>query len=199
MANKPNRHESKYFNTARLMNEALILLLAQKEYAYITVKDLCQKAGVNRSTFYLHYETMDDLLSETLAYKTEQFRKRFFESETEDSAAEPLRDKMLISPKYLYPYLDFLRENQKLYLSAIRQSTLFSADAYTRNALKEIIYPILAEYNVDPSEQKYMLAYYVSGVHALVLEWVKGGCKEDNEYICNALRKYIFNKNEENA
>ena len=50
-----NRSESKYFNTARLMDDALIDLLSEKEFEYITVKEICEKAGVNRSTFYLHY------------------------------------------------------------------------------------------------------------------------------------------------
>lgn len=43
-----NKNESKYFNC-------------------------CEKAGVNRSTFYLHYETLGDLLSESVEYVNEQF------------------------------------------------------------------------------------------------------------------------------
>ena len=46
-----NKSESKYFNTALLMDEALIQLLEVKDYEYITVKEICEKAGVNRSTF----------------------------------------------------------------------------------------------------------------------------------------------------
>ena len=46
-----NKFESKYQNTARLMDEALILLLEDKDFEYITVKEICRKAGVNRSTF----------------------------------------------------------------------------------------------------------------------------------------------------
>ena len=46
-----NRQESKYQYTASLMDEALLLLLEQKDYDAITVKVVCQKAGVNRSTF----------------------------------------------------------------------------------------------------------------------------------------------------
>ena len=57
-----NRQESKYLATASLMDEALLLLLEQKDFDRITVKELCQKAGVNRTTFYLHYENMGDLL-----------------------------------------------------------------------------------------------------------------------------------------
>ena len=52
-----NKSESKYYNTALLMDEALLLLLEKKDYDYITIKEICEKAGVNRSTFYLHYET----------------------------------------------------------------------------------------------------------------------------------------------
>lgn len=66
MGSSMNKHESKYFNTALLMNEALIRSLDKKDYEYITVKEICDIAGVNRSTFYLHYETMEDLLLETI-------------------------------------------------------------------------------------------------------------------------------------
>ena len=40
-----NRQESKYFNTASLFDEALIFLLEQKDIEYITVKEICEKAG----------------------------------------------------------------------------------------------------------------------------------------------------------
>ena len=54
--------------SSSLMVEALLLLLEKKEYDVITVKEICKKAGVNRSTFYLHYNTKDDLLAETMKY-----------------------------------------------------------------------------------------------------------------------------------
>ena len=61
-----NKNESKYFNTALKMNDALISLLASKDFEYITIKDICEKAGVNRSTFYLHYSNTSDLLEEVI-------------------------------------------------------------------------------------------------------------------------------------
>ena len=57
-----NRSESKYFSTAVRMDNAFLELIEEKEFAYITVKEICEKAGVNRSTFYLHYETIGELL-----------------------------------------------------------------------------------------------------------------------------------------
>lgn len=53
------KSESKYFATAAKMDEAF---LEKKDFAYITVKEIYAAAGVNRSTFYLHYETINDLL-----------------------------------------------------------------------------------------------------------------------------------------
>ena len=42
-----NKQESKYFYTASLFDDALIELLEKKDINYITIKELCDKAGVN--------------------------------------------------------------------------------------------------------------------------------------------------------
>ena len=76
-----NKSESKYFNTALRMDEALIALLEKKDLEFITVKELCQLAGVNRSTFYLHYETVADLLSETVEMINQRFLSYFPQNE----------------------------------------------------------------------------------------------------------------------
>ena len=68
-----NKSESKYFATAAKMDEAFLTLLEKKDFGYITVKEICEAAGVNRSTFYLHYETIADLLSESVSHMNEQF------------------------------------------------------------------------------------------------------------------------------
>ena len=68
-----NRSESRYFATAARMDEAFLTLLAKKDFEYITIKEICEVAGVNRSTFYLHYETMSDLHSESVGRMNEQF------------------------------------------------------------------------------------------------------------------------------
>ena len=72
-----NKNESKYFNTAAIMDEALLQILETKDYEYISVKEVCARAGVNRSTFYLHYESMDDLLNETIEMINNKFHASF--------------------------------------------------------------------------------------------------------------------------
>lgn len=68
-----NKNESKYFNTAVKMDAALMSLLEKKDFEYITVKEVCAEAGVNRSTFYLHYENTRDLLEESIRTYAETF------------------------------------------------------------------------------------------------------------------------------
>ena len=58
--------DSKYFYTASLMNQALLQLLEKKDLEFITVTEITKKAGVNRSTFYLHYENVYELFEETV-------------------------------------------------------------------------------------------------------------------------------------
>lgn len=78
-----NKQESKYFDTAHFFDEALINLLNEKDIDYITVKEICKTAGFNRSTFYLHYETIYDLLNETIEYVNQKFID-YFDDQNED-------------------------------------------------------------------------------------------------------------------
>ena len=72
-----NKNESKYFNTAVKMNMALIEILKTKPFEFITVSEICKKAEVNRSTFYLHYENTKDLLEETIRNMMDNFVSYF--------------------------------------------------------------------------------------------------------------------------
>ncbi|OZG69437.1 TetR/AcrR family transcriptional regulator [Bifidobacterium eulemuris] len=48
--------------TRQAMRDALMELLADRSLAQISVKQLCERADVNRSTFYAHYDSLEDLL-----------------------------------------------------------------------------------------------------------------------------------------
>lgn len=50
--------------TKSVLQKALLTLLERTPIGKITIKDLCEEAGLNRGTFYLHYNSPDDLLKE---------------------------------------------------------------------------------------------------------------------------------------
>src|SRR5262245_10990601 len=49
--------------TEKLLLSALIELTVQKGFAAVTVSDLTKEAGINRATFYRHYQDKFDLLN----------------------------------------------------------------------------------------------------------------------------------------
>ncbi len=187
-----NKSESKYFNTAVLMDEALLQLLQKKDFDYITIKEICIKAGVNRSTFYLHYENLNDLLEESLTYIYSKFTEKYDGVAIDASKLKscPIEELYLISPQYIIPYLSFLKDNKKLFMSAISRPNIFKIPRSFDENYKAIFEPILERFNVPPTERKFIIMFYISGMHAIIVEWLKGGCKEDMEFIADLLIKY---------
>ena len=60
MANEDTRVQF----TKKILKDSLLKLLNDKPIIKITIKELCEAAGLNRGTFYLHYATPNDLLIE---------------------------------------------------------------------------------------------------------------------------------------
>lgn len=48
--------------TKEAVFNAVLELLVEKDASKITVLELCKKADINKSTFYLHYKSIDDCL-----------------------------------------------------------------------------------------------------------------------------------------
>ena len=145
-----NKSESKYFNTALCMDEALISLLKVKDLEYITVKEICEKAGVNRSTFYLHYETIADLVNEAMETMNQRFMSYFADTKgiAEELNHTDLSNLVLITRDYLEPYLRFVSENKDLYRAAFRNPKEMQANVKYGYIKKYIVEPILKRFGV---------------------------------------------------
>ena len=50
--------------TKTAVKEAMLELLSQTPFNYITVSSLCREAGVGRATFYTHYTGLTDVIDE---------------------------------------------------------------------------------------------------------------------------------------
>ena len=189
-----NKNESKYFNTAILFDEALIYLLEKKDIEYITVKEICNKAGVNRSTFYLHYESINDLLDETMNYINKKFINYFDESTREfieKIKFASLKDLKLIERKYLNPYLNFIKENKKIFKASFHNPTGMSVYDKYIYLKKYVLMPILERFNVPKKEKNYLIAFYINGIIAIIREWIDKDCKDLIDDIENIIIKYV--------
>lgn len=192
-----NKSESKYFNTAIKMDEAFIELLEEKDFEYISVKEICERAGVNRSTFYLHYETIGDLLEESVSYMNERFLEYFNgngQSIVGRIDVADIKELYLVTPDYLRPYLEYIKEHQRVFLTAMKRSNaLRLADTYHR-MFTHVFSPIMDRLSVLEKEKKYLLSFYMNGILAVIKTWISGNCEDDIDFIVKIISERIHPK-----
>lgn len=192
-----NKSESRYFNTAVKFDRALLTLLEKKPFDYITVSELCAEAGVNRSTFYLHYENTCDLLQETTAYLMEDFMSVFpsdyngIRRKLETSTPDELN---FIHSQYLHPYLTYIRDNRRVFAAVLSHPATFRFESIFQKLFDDIFDPILDRFRYPAEDRKYIMMFYLNGLTAIVQEWLKDGCEKSVEEITQLIRCCIFGK-----
>ena len=192
-----NKSTSKYFNTAVRFDKALLSLLEKKPFEYITISEICEMAGVNRSTFYLHYENTGDLLKETTAFVLDDFSSYFpvdIENLTMKFTECNLQDLQFINETYLYPYLSFVKENQRVFSAVLSQPAAFDTNTIFQKLFDNIFNPILNRFRYPKDEQNYVMMFYLNGITAIITEWLKGGCKKSIEDISTIIHYCIYGK-----
>ena len=59
---KRSKDDRRVKYTKMVLKESLIKLLAKKDISQISIKEICEDADINRSTFYSHYSDQYDLM-----------------------------------------------------------------------------------------------------------------------------------------
>ena len=192
-----NKSESKYFNTAKKMDKALISLLEEKSFEYITVSEICKRAEVNRSTFYLHYENTVDLLNETARFLLDDFVSYFkgdvknITHKLQESALDELN---FISNEYLQPYLTYIKDHKSVFSTVLLHSVSFGFNEIFQRLYENIFNPILERYNYPTADRKYAMMFYLNGITAIVKEWLKDGCEKTIGEVSQIIYGCIFGR-----
>lgn len=162
------------------MDEALLDLLQNKDAEFITVKEICKKAGVGRSTFYLHYQGIPDLVKECSEYVNAKLFERFERSATDTIKAirtAPLDELVFVTDEYLKPYLEFVRDNRPIYRAMLANGHTLQARERFEGLAKHIIGPVLERFGYPSEQQAYVTSFYVHGLSAVVQDWIRSGCE----------------------
>ncbi len=192
-----NKSESKYFNTATKIDLALISLLKKKPLEYITVSEICKTAGVNRSTFYLHYETVGDLLNETARYLLDDFLA-YFAADTQSVALHlsncELDELLFICDKYLTPYFSYIKDHKEVFKVALEQNKILGFENVYKRMFEKIFDPILERFHYPTDIREYVMMYYLNGINAITLEWLKNGCDKSTAEISKIITICVYGK-----
>ncbi len=145
--------------TKRMLKEGLMRLLTEKTLDKITITELCQKAGINRTTFYRYYEVPRDVLME--------MQSEFFE-ETFGHFQKPLTindvEHFFVC---LYEHAELVKHFFK-YNSDTDWSKVF-AHIYKHFPQKMMT---KAFQNIDENSAKLLSTYLAGGAYFLARQWI---------------------------
>ena len=189
-----NKSESKYFNTAEKMDEAFLNLLDKKDFEYITVKEICEKAKVNRSTFYLHYETIGDLLAESIEHINNNFLNYMKQNSAEFISKikdRPKNELYLVTPKYLTPYLSYIKEHKRLFLTSLNNVAVLQLNEAYNQMFKYVLTPILDRFQISEKQCEYIVSFYIDGLMSIIKKWLENDCADSIEDIIKIMQKCV--------
>ena len=159
------------------MNQALLELLEKKDIEFITVTEITNKAGVNRSTFYLHYDNIDDLLEETISYINKEFIISFNSNTTPKINSK--ESAFLITDDQLIPYLNFCKKNKRILKLVHKKPNLFQSEKAYKKMYETIFYPAISQFLSDETHKIYKLEFFTQGIKGIIHKWMATDCKTD--------------------
>ncbi len=150
------------------LKKALLQLMKQKKLEEINVKELCIKAGVNRSSFYAHYQNINDIfneIKENISLELDQYLKLVTSSSSHQNVKEVING-ILLKIKEDKEFCDIV--------------VLSKIDTTFRN---EIFYNILMSAHVlnkhDSINKTYNDIFLVNGSIGIIYYWMENDFKED--------------------
>lgn len=165
----------KYQSTHKAIINALLELLEEKSIEHVTVAEICRRVHINRTTFYLHFDDIPAALEEIQRQVNGRFVQTF-------PGHKPGKEDFL-------RLFEHVRQNKGFYAAILSQgnrvsmqSLLFPAEAPT---------PDMAGLPVTDRtiEDEYEGEMFYAALTALVRRWLKRGCAESPEHMCEILQR----------
>lgn len=164
--------------TKQKMIGALIELCKYKPFDEITIKDICNKAGISRSTFYYNYDRKDDIFSDAF----EVMLMKLFDNKTNE-------EQYYYSDEYLRDCINMYDKFTGLLLALEKWDVL---DLITRTPLSRMN-GLFENSNDDIIKNHY--TYYVLFMtypyYYVLMSWIKKGKKESKEQMFEICKHFL--------
>lgn len=174
MERKTNRRTAE---TKKKLRSGLLELLKSKKISQITISEICEESGLNRTTFYLHYQNqqalLDDIKNELIGKVLAYFSDNTDTKNTIDNIVGALR---------------YVKSNKELFCILMRNRADDDFHKYFKENVK--VY-LLSRINIDQNNglSDYIIDFYVEGCVAAVEKWLLTDCKESEEKLANVGEK----------
>ncbi|MFQ9514853.1 MAG: TetR/AcrR family transcriptional regulator C-terminal domain-containing protein [Eubacterium sp.] len=168
--------------TKRALAQSLKELGATKILDKITVADITEHCGVNRQTFYYHFNDKYELLSWI-------YTQELFIPLTKDLSFENWGEKLIELFKYM-------KQQKKFFMNTIKSSNNFYAE-YLEKVLVELFNKAITELdisnNLGEKEQNIYARFFAYGLTGVIVDWTLKGMKEEEAEFSHTLQNMVFN------
>ncbi len=167
---KTEKTDRRILRTRDTLGDALFALMHEKSFDEITVQDVLDRAGVGRSTFYVHYRDKEDLFLSDV----EDFCERFASALKRQGA----------SAKRLLPVQEFfehIREVREFHAAIVRSGRVHDVLALARGFFARSIDERLQMAGVEMQPvRRSAQAHALAGSFFSLLDWwIDKGMKAD--------------------
>ena len=157
--------------TKEALAQALRQMMTVKPIDKVTVKDIVEICGVNRQTFYYHFDDVDDLLE----WVFEQDSDRVFPSVV-------VYDRWL---ENMMTYFDYLESNSAFTLNVYHSNSRLYMLRYLKERMAFCIRSfaeIASEgKNIDRQDFEFVVEFYANLAIGFIAQWMDAGMKLPRE------------------
>ena len=168
--------------TKRMLKEALIEMLKDKDIYHISIRELCDKADVNRTTFYKYYGSQFDLLTDM-----ENDLLLFISKILENNDGDTVRV-IAAACEYLEDNLEFARLIINNNIDPTFANKLFSMDAIKASSFRR---PYADK---GAAEQEYIYNFFTYGVFRMVCIWLNKDERESPREFAELVGQIVLNR-----
>ena len=173
------KFNQRFKETENHIKSQLLLLLAEKPVEKISVREICERAHINRSSFYLHFQDIYALLEQI----ERDFSKELYEMILLQME-EHIDDRSLIQSFFV-----FFREHAAFYramLAGQLSITFFKEAQHSELARRINVLRGLEKQSLYQGNDYHMI-YFVGGLQNLLKVWIEKGCRESPETMAEVI------------
>lgn len=157
------KESRKTIMTRKILKDVLLQLLQEKPLNKISVTEICEKADLNRSTFYAHYIDVADLLQDIQNDILSNIPRIY-------SSDNNFKNK-IINIDATEKFFEYVKNNAFEFKTLLLNS---NSGPFCEDLKKEILdYYISLDSSYLNNEKKFQFIYSVNGTIGMMIEWIK--------------------------
>ena len=179
--NNAKKEDLRVIRTKEAIRKTFEEMICEMDYEQISIKELTERARINRKTFYLHYSSLDDLLRELQNEMAKNFIRR-------TQGLERPRDMDKITREFFLVSESAGRLHERLMCSG---SYHYISRRITNEIMSETWGTDGKQRNVDPYVQNIIMTFVSQSTIEIYKQWVADGKKIPLEEIIALTTKLI--------